>query len=93
MSPPTERRENEIDYKSTREQYTSYKENYVKYLQFDPEEANQSQHFFLFAKAEGQICVSGVLVDQHTPMGEVFIFLNTATYDEFERVVKVNVTA
>ena len=48
---------------------------------------------FCFAKADGQICVSGVLVDQHTPMGEVFIFLNTATYDEFERDVKVNVTA
>ena len=31
-----------------REQDTSYKENYVKYVQFDPEEANQSQRFFLF---------------------------------------------
>ena len=38
----------------------------------------------------GHICVSGVLVDQHTALEEVFIFFDTATYDQVERDVKVN---
>ena len=37
-------------------------------------------------------CVPGVLVDQHTPLEEVFIFFDTATYDQIERDVKVNTT-
>ena len=45
------------------------------------------------AKAKSHICVSGVLVDQHTPLEEVFIFFDTATYDEIERDVKANVRA
>ena len=40
----------------------------------------------------GHICVSGVLVDQHTALEEVFIFFDTATYDQIERDVKVNKT-
>ena len=34
--------------------------------------------------------VSGVMEDQHTPLEEVFIFFDTATYDQIERDVKVN---
>ena len=36
--------------------------------------------------------VSGVLLDQHTPLEEVFVFFDTATYDQIERDVKVNKT-
>ena len=46
----------------------------------------------LFTKANGHICVSAVLVDQYTPLEEVFIFFDTATYDQIERDVKVNTT-
>ena len=44
---------------------------------------------FLFTKAESHF-VSGVLVDQHTALEEVFIFFDTATYDQIERDVKVD---
>ena len=49
----------------------------------------QIQVLFL-AKAKSHICVSGVLVDQHTHLEEVFIFFDTATYDQIDRDVKVN---
>ena len=39
----------------------------------------------------GHICVSGVLVDQRTVLEEVFIFFDTATYDQIERDVKVDI--
>ena len=41
-------------------------------------------------KAKRCIFISGVLVDQHTPLEEVYIFFDTATYDQIERDVKVN---
>ena len=41
-------------------------------------------------KAKCHNSVSGVLVDQHTPLEEVFIFIDTATYDQIERDVKVD---
>ena len=47
----------------------------------------------LLNKANSHNCVSGVLVDQHTPLEEVFIFFDTATYDEIERDVKVSTTS
>merc|ERR1712013_633444 len=59
-----------------RERYKRFKESYVKYMRFDPEEPNPS-----------------VLVDQHTPLEEVFIFFDTATYDQIERDVKVTTEA
>ena len=37
--------EEEHGYKSWREQYRSYKESYVKYIQFDPEKPNLSRYF------------------------------------------------
>ena len=43
----------------------------------------------LLTKAKSHNCASGVSVDQHTPLEEVFIFFDTATYDEIERDVKV----
>ena len=36
------------------------------------------------------ICISAVLVDQHTTLEEVYIFFETAQYDQIERDVKVN---
>ena len=45
---------------------------------------------YLFTKANFRLCVSGVLVD-HAPLEEVYVFFDTATYDQIERDVKVNV--
>ena len=33
------------------------------------------------------------MVIEHTPLEEVFIFFDTATYDQIERDVKVNTTS
>ena len=44
-------------------------------------------------KAKCHIRISGVLVDQHTLLEEVYIFFDTATYDEIERDVKVSTTS
>ena len=89
LSGTAEREKNE--HESLREQYKSYKESYVKNMQFDPEKPNLSKHFFSLTKAKSHTCVSGVLVD-HSPLEEVFIFFDTATFDEIERDVKVDKT-
>ena len=46
----------------------------------------------LLTKAKSHLCVSGVLID-HLPLEEVFVFFDTATYDEIERDVKVKTTS
>ena len=56
-------------------------------MKFDPAKPNPSLYFL--QKAKGHICVSGALVE-HAPLEEVFIFFDTATYDQIERDVKVN---
>ena len=74
----------------SREQYKGYKESYVKYIKFDPAKPNPSM-YFISRNETSIISNSGVLVDQHTPLEEVFIFFDTATYDLIERDVKVNI--
>ena len=76
---------------SFREQYKRYKESFVKHLRFDPEKPNLSK--FLLSKIEFvtfHICISGALIE-HAPLEAVYIFFDTATFDEIERDVKVGV--
>ena len=80
---------NERELESLREQYKNYKASYVKYKQFAPEKPNSSIVLFNNKEAKSKICISGVLVDQHTPLEEVYIFFDTATYDEIELDEKV----
>ena len=40
-----------------------------------------------------QYKISGVLVDQQTPLEALIVFFDTATYDRIERDVKVHTTA
>ena len=83
-----ERKEEVLD--SWREQYKSYKESYVKNLLFDPEEPNLSeQRMRWFTEAKHHNFISGVMLE-HAPLEEVYIFFDTATYDQIERDVKVN---
>ena len=46
FSAPTEGRDDGIGYKALSEQYKTYKENYVKYIKFDPSTTNSSKYFF-----------------------------------------------
>ena len=46
--------------------------------------------YYLFTKANFHLRVSGVLVE-HAPLEEVYIFFDTATYDQIERDVKVDI--
>ena len=85
---PTERKNDEHD--SWREQYKSYKESYVKHLLFTPEGPNIcKQRIHLFTKAKFHLCFSAVMLE-HAPLEEVYIFYDTATYDQIERDVKVD---
>ena len=45
---------------------------------------------FIVTRVTFYICISAVLVDQHTTLEEVYIFFETAQYDQIERDVKVN---
>ena len=43
----------------------------------------------LSAKDKNHHCFSAVIVE-HAPLEELYVFFDTATYDEIERDVKVN---
>ena len=81
----TKRREE--GYEHLREQYKKYKENYMKFLQFDPGAPNQS--ILLFILIVWTIRTSATVLE-HAPLESVHIFFDTATYDEIKRDVKVD---
>ena len=70
------------------EHYKKYKESYVKQLRFDPEKPNLSINLLLLLEKIKHTFSSAALVEQ-TPLEEVYIFFDTATYDEIARDVKV----
>ena len=70
--------------KSPIEEYIGYKKNFLKRVQFDPESENLcNQHF---TKSNTLNCCSPA---EHAPLEAVYIYFETATYDEIERDVKV----
>ena len=85
---PTEKEEDGV--KSLTESYHKYKREYVKHLSFNPEEENLSKclsdcstmnniHLHLFPAS----------VLEHAPLDAVYIYFDTATYDEIGRDEKV----
>ena len=68
------------------EQYRKYKESYVKQLRFDPEKPNQSE--LKAIRSNWHILISASVIE-HAPLEAVYIFFDTATYDQIERDVKV----
>ena len=69
------------------EEYIKYKKSYVKHLQFDPILPNLSKFSFLQHPTKG--CLLPAAVVEHAPLQHVYIFFDTATFDEIERDVKV----
>ena len=77
--------DNAHDLKSLTEIYHKYKRDYVKHLFFNPGEENLSKCMLRFDRVH--LFPASVL--EHAPLEAVFIFFDTATYDEIERDVKV----
>ena len=74
------------------EKYIMYKEGNIKFLRFNPdEETPQKNSTFSRLRSNPHIfeCfISGARVE-HAPLEAVYIFFDTATYNEIERDVKV----
>ena len=74
------------DVKSLTEKYHKYKREYVKHLSFNPDYDNLSKNiltsqcfFFIFPAT----------ALEHAPLEAVYIYFDTATYDQIERDEKV----
>ena len=68
------------------EKYTMHKKRYMKNLQFDPQLENLSKFFFLPTYFTDSFPAALI---EHAPLEAVYIQINTATYDQIERDVKV----
>ena len=73
------------------EEYIKYKKRYVKLLQFDPDIQNLSKFLFLEHLCKSESLPAAMI--EHAPLQPVYIYFDTATYDEIERDVKVMLRA
>ena len=86
---PTSTEENEDDVSLLMmEKYMMYKKNYMKHLQFDPELENLSK-FSIPAHLIKVILFPAGTIEQ-APLETVYIKIDTATFDQIERGLKVN---
>ena len=70
------------------EKYMLYKKNYMKHLQFDPGLENLSK-FSIPSHLIKVILFSAGTIEQ-APLETVYIKIDTATFDQIERGLKVN---
>ena len=75
----------EAGFEAFREAYKTYKENYARHLLFDPAASNLS---IFSIGINHSISISAVVIE-HAPLEAVYIFFDTATYDQIERDIKV----
>ena len=79
--------------KSLTEGYLNYKRSYVKHLLFNPDTPNLSefiQHSSFKLDFLNHDSLPAATIE-HAPLEFVYVFFDTATYDEIERDVKVSV--
>ena len=67
--------------------YNSYKGKYVKHLSFNHEEENLSIVAIFYCSVFSNSISASTL--EHAPLEAVYIYFDTATYDEIERDEKV----
>ena len=73
------------------EEYIKYKKRYAKNLRFNPDIQNLS-NISISSYIVIQLCKSNshpAAVIEHTPLQSVYIYFDTATYDQIERDIKV----
>ena len=78
--------EKEKEVKSATEMYHKYKMEYVKHLSFNPDEENLSRCISNWSN----IHLFPASTLEHAPLEAVYIYFDTATYDEIERDEKVS---
>ena len=66
------------------EAYHNYKRKYVKHLSFTPD----GEFLSKYSLGECEILFSATMLD-HNPLEAVYIYFDTATYDEIEKDEKV----
>ena len=86
---PTTAEEKVDEVQSVTESYHKYKREYVEHLSFNPKEDNLSECFFNWPWKLHDICLIPASMLEHAPLEAVYIFFDTATYDEIERDEKV----
>ena len=65
--------------------YHNYKRKYVKHLFFNPKLENLSKYIMI----KLLVHIFSATMIEHAPLEAVYIFFDTATYDEIERDEKV----
>ena len=81
---PTSAEEREDEIQSLTESYHKYKREYVKHLSFTPD----GEFLSKYTLRECEILFSATMLD-HNPLEAVYIYFDTATYDEIEKDEKV----
>ena len=72
--------------------YHKYKRDYVKQLVFTPEDENLSKFMYKCLILTKYLFSATLLLD-HAPLEAVYIYFDTATYDEIEKDQKVTLVA
>ena len=75
----------EAGFEAFRKAYKTYKENYARHLLFDPAASNLS---IFPIRIICSISILAVVIER-APLEAVYIFFDTATYDQIERDIKV----
>ena len=66
--------------------YHNYKRKYVKNLSFNPKLENLSKYIIMLKLL---VHIFSATIMEHSPLEAVYIFFDTATYDEIEKDEKV----